>query len=491
MATLDANAVAQMALKVGLATESQVQDAWMELGQRGGEAEPFLRLMERRGIMTPYQSTKLLKGEVDGYFLGGYKILYKIASGSFGRVYRAEEPQSGRIVAIKVLRRRWSEDDHTIDLFEREGHVGLNLRHPNIVETLAVAQDPITKQYYIVMEFVEGGNLRDILQIRGKLQPAEALRFMEDMVSGVVHAYSRGVTHRDMKLTNVLISSQGAAKLVDFGLAGIFSRKGLELEHSSDKVDRTVDYAGLEKRTGVKAGDIRSDIYFLGCILYEMLTDRSPLVMTKDPRMRMSPSRFENIPPMRRDEVDAPPAVFQLVERMMSLDPRMRYQTPSQLLDAVKEVRQELESGVSSDKAKPVVRSVFVVERDERLQDAMRDRFKKIGFRVYVAADPARAIDRFLMQPYDALVLDAGTTGEDGRFTFEKIMKDAERQALSCAGILILSEEQAAWAQEIPPQPKTAVLVRPLSLGQLHRKLVDLVPPPAPTDNGEGSAKAT
>ena len=213
--------------------------------------------------------------------------------------------------------------------------------------------------------------------------------------------------------------------------------------------------------------------------------------MTKDPRMRMSPSRFENIPPMRRDEVDAPPAVFQLVERMMSLDPRMRYQTPSQLLDAVKEVRQELESGVSSDKAKPVVRSVFVVERDERLQDAMRDRFKKIGFRVYVAADPARAVDRFLMQPYDALVLDAGTTGEDGRFTFEKIMKDAERQALSCAGILILSEEQAAWAREIPPQPKTAVLVRPLSLGQLHRKLVDLVPPPAPSDNGEGSAKAT
>src|SRR5262249_60712092 len=135
----------------------------------------------------------------------------------------------------------------------------------------------ITGQYYIVMEFVEGGNLRDFLAIRKKLSPAEALKLIEDAASGIGHAYSRGVTHRDMKLTNVLISTQGTAKLVDFGLAGIFSRKGLELEHSSDKVDRTVDYAGLEKRTGVKAGDIRSDIYFLGTILYEMLTGRAPL----------------------------------------------------------------------------------------------------------------------------------------------------------------------------------------------------------------------
>src|SRR5262249_28943665 len=156
-------------------------------------------------------------------------------------------------------------------------------------------------------------------------------------------------------------------KLVDFGLAGIFSRKGLELE-GGEKVDRTVDYAGLEKRTGVKSGDVRSDIFFLGCILYEMLTGRSPLLMTKDPRVRMSAGRFDNVQPMRRQELKAPPSVFQLVERMMSLDPRHRYQTPSQLLDAVREARQDVETGKTTGKAaKPVARSVFVVERDQRL----------------------------------------------------------------------------------------------------------------------------
>src|SRR5207302_1988283 len=150
--------------------------------------------------------------------------LYKIASGSFGRVYRADDPRSGRIVAVKVLRRKHSEKKHVIDLFEREGRVGMSLRHPNIVEILAVNRDQASRQYFIVMEFVEGGNLRDFLGIRKKIEPAEGLRILEDVTAGLNYALSQGLTHRDMKLTNVLISSQGIAKLVDFGLAGVYSK---------------------------------------------------------------------------------------------------------------------------------------------------------------------------------------------------------------------------------------------------------------------------
>jgi serine/threonine protein kinase len=484
MVNVDAPTLAQRMLQLGLVTETQLQEGWEEVGQRVGEPEPLLRALERKGYLTPYQSQKLLKGDREGYAIGGYRILYKIASGSFGRVYRAADPQSGRVVAIKVLRRRWSEDEHAIDLFEREGKLGLTLQQPNIVEVLAVNQDPVTGQYYIVMEFVEGGNLRDFLGIRKKLSPAEALKLIEDAVSGIAHAYSRGVTHRDMKLTNVLISTQGTAKLVDFGLAGIFSRKGLELD-SSEKVDRTVDYAGLEKRTGVRPGDVRSDIYFLGCILYEMLTGRSPLYLTRDPRVRMSPQRFDNVQPMRPDEVEAPPSVFQLVERMMSLDPQTRYQTPAQLLEAVRAARQDLDKPVSGPSSKPTIRSVFVVEKDERLQDAMRDKFKEMGYRVFLAADPARALDRFRQQPFDAIVLDAGTTGYDGRLVFEHILNEAERQVLTCAGILIVSQDQAAWAKELSARPSVAVMVRPLTLKQVRMQLQQLVPLPAKATNNQ------
>jgi serine/threonine protein kinase len=478
MAELDAPLLANVMLKLGLVGEAQIQEAFEELGNRNPPPEELLRFLERQGSITRFHTQKLIKGDTHGIVLGGYKILYKIASGSFGRVYRAEDMQTGRVVAVKVLRQRWSEDEHTIDLFNREGRLGLALRHSNIVEVLAVNQDPATKQYYIVMEFIEGGNLRDILAIRGKLKPAEALRFIEECASGIAHAYSQGVTHRDLKLTNVLISTHGVAKLVDFGLAGIFTRKGLEIE-SGEKIDRTVDYAGLEKRTGVKPGDVRSDIYFLGCILYEMLTSRSPLVMTRDPRVRMSAQRFDSVLPMRPEEVQASPSLYQLVDRMMSLDPKLRYQTPSQLLDAIQGVRAEIEGRAQTATDRPgrlSVRSVFVVERNEKAQNALRVRLKELGYRVFIAADPARALDRYGLQPYDAIILDAGTTGEEGRFTFEQILKDASRQGRSCAGILILSEDQLDWAHEVPTSAKVAIMRPPVSLRKVCQKLQELVP---------------
>src|SRR5215813_5060435 len=168
-----------------------------------------------------------------------------------------------------------------------------------------------------------------------------------------------------MKLTNILISSQGTAKLVDFGLAQIYANVGRD----DERVERTVDYAGLEKATGVKSGDVRSDIFFLGCVLYELLTGRSPLEMTRDKHARMNPRRFSDVQPMRREELDAPPSVFQLVETMMSLSPERRYQTPSQLLDTIRNVRRELQSGATATKpGAGGVQSIYVVETDERLK---------------------------------------------------------------------------------------------------------------------------
>src|SRR3989440_229265 len=123
--------------------------------EAGRVMPPLIRLkshLERKGLITNYQSGKVLKGDTDGFFYGGYRILYKISSGSFGRVFRADDPRTGIVVAIKVLRRKWSDDKHSIDLFEREGKLGMSMRHPNVVEILAVNRDVVSKQYYIVME---------------------------------------------------------------------------------------------------------------------------------------------------------------------------------------------------------------------------------------------------------------------------------------------------------------------------------------------------
>lgn len=473
MDPMDSNAFEQTILKLGLVNQGQLAEVHDEIGPAPAFHE-LIAALERKGYLTPLQRGKVLKGDTDGYILGGYKLLYKIQSGSFGRVYRAVDPRDGRVVAVKVLRRRWSENEQRIEMFIREGKVGLMLKHPNIVEVLAINRDPSSLQYYIVMEFVEGGNLREILQIQPgkKMTVAQSLRIIEDCANGLTYAYSRGMTHRDIKLTNILISDTGEAKLVDFGLAQFFSAFARTEE---EKVDRTVDYAGLERGTEVKMGDVRSDLYFLGCVLYECLTGRPPLSMTRDKNARMRKARFEEVRPIHPNEIDGPPSVLMLVETMMALDPKQRYQTPSQMLDAIRRVRREVESNSGNGDDRPIQRSVFLAEPDERLQGVLRDGLKDQGYRVYLAGDPLRALDRFHKQPFDGLIVDARTTGEEGLRVFENVIDEAARRRLRCAAMLLIDEEQSDRVVQLPQGPHIGFMSENITFKTVSRRLKELM----------------
>jgi serine/threonine protein kinase len=473
MAKLNMSSLAELALQVGVVNAWEVNESQDDPECQPNDPESLLRVMRKKNFLTPWQSDKLSKGDTDGYFLGGYKLLYLISSGSFGRVYRASDP-NGTVVAIKVLRQRWSENAQSIKLFEREGKVGMSLQHPNIVQILAVNSDPVTKQHYIVMEFVEGTTLKDFLATRKKLTVAEAMKITEDAAAGLEYAAAKGMTHRDLKPTNILISTQGVAKLVDFGLAGVTGGA------DDTKVERTVDYAGLEKATLAKPNDPRSDIYFLGCVVYEMLSGRSPLDMTKDKAARMQKSRFENVQPLTPTEVQAPPAVFQLVEMMMALNPVLRYQSPQQLHDAVCKVRQGLEASAGGSGPK----TLFLVEPNEKLQEAIRVRFKEAGFRVLLSADPSKALLRFQQTPFDALIVDAGATGERGFVVFREIMEEARQVHHPCGGVVMLSENQAKWLDRLFPNPRQVALVRPINMKQLFTTVTELVPAPTPAPGG-------
>src|SRR5204863_9501392 len=142
--------------RLGLMSDQEAREVVYELDDNQATAEDFLRFCERKNLLTPWQRSKLLKGDTDGYVLGGYKLLYKIASGSFGRVFRGVDP-AGQVVALKVLRRRWTEKPHWVETFLREGQIGLSMQHENIVAILAVNQDAKSGQHFIAMEFVEGG----------------------------------------------------------------------------------------------------------------------------------------------------------------------------------------------------------------------------------------------------------------------------------------------------------------------------------------------
>ncbi len=483
---LDASGIGQLALRLSLVSDDQVRECLIELDDKKAPPEDMVRLLERKKYLTPWQGHKLLKGDLEGYFLGGFRILYKIASGSFGRVYRGDDPRTGQVVAIKVLRNKWTMDKQKVDLFMREGKLGLSIRHPNIVSVLAVNQDPKTGQYFIVMEFIEGWNLRDLLQARKKLPPDESLRYLDECAQGLTYSYGRGLTHRDIKPTNILIAaSSGQAKLVDFGLAEISQGSAVHLQRQDERdedvaVDRTVDYAGLEKATNQKPGDVRSDIYFLGCVLYECLTGVPLMPVTRDRQARMQARRYMEVEETLHKSgptFGLDPALIRLIAKMVAFEPTQRFQTPAQLVEALATCRADLTSGAIQARVPVGPKTLFVVEQNQKLQDAFRERFKEQGYRVLLTIDPGQAVKRYQQQAYHALIIDARTVGREGVTAYNDVLRAADNAGLEVSVILLLKEDQAGWRVQARQHIRGAVLTDPgITMKKVLLKLRELVP---------------
>jgi eukaryotic-like serine/threonine-protein kinase len=478
--TADAGTTANFVVRLGLTDEYTARECLIELDNNRAPASDYVRMLERKGILTPFQTQKVLKGDRDGYFLGGYRILYRIASGSFGRVYRGDDPRTGQVVAIKVLRRRWTDDPRQVEHFEREGRIGRTISHPNIVNILAVSKDQTTGQHFIVMDFVEGGNLRDILNIRERIEPEEALRIMEECVNGLTYAFSRGLTHRDIKPSNILLATDKVAKLVDFGLARIntgntiFYDKGSATADKDEEaqMDRTVDYAGLEKATDIdtKTSDVRSDIYFLGHVLYEMIAGEAIMPRLKDKHAAMQRRRFEEVEAkiaQKAPELGIHPAIVKLILKAVAFNPLARFQNPSQFLEAIRGVRAELAGSSDVVRRADGPLTIFVVEANVKLQDVFREKLRKLGFRVLISSDMTNALKRYQQSPYHALLVDAGTIGKEGVENFRKVLREADSNHLDLSGILILNEDQAIWAEQIKGFENSDAFVRPVGIKQL------------------------
>ena len=430
MSELTAEEIAQAAFDRDLIDERQLRELWSELGSGQLDADGLQQLLMRRELVTNYQIKKLLRGERYGYFFGPYKVLYKIGSGTFAHVYRAVHRETGQIRAIKVLRREISQvHARGIDLeeqredFIREGEMGKSLKHPNIVPIYEVGSN--AHDAWIVMDFIEGRNFRDFMKAR-RLEPPEAIRLAIDICRGLDYAFQRGVSHRDLKASNVIVSSLGQAKLLDFGLAGTDpAANDDELEKMENRA--TVDYAALERVTGVRKDDSRSDVFFLGAMLYQMLSGQPALEETRDRRARMSRQRFEEIKPLGQVMPELYKDIVAVVAKAMQLDPEARYQTPAEMLSDLIVLQDRLTGGSDgkvADVARPAVRqrSVMIVEPNANVQEALRNQFKQEGFRVLVTTDPDRPSSMFAdtNQKPDCVIFSTLTLGEEALRAFNE-----------------------------------------------------------------------
>lgn len=503
MPELTSEQLAQRALDLNLLDDRQLQEVWSGFGRRNVPVQQFIQVLLRRELMTNFQLERLLKGERAGFFYGDYKVLYLVAGGTFARVYRAAHKETGVMRALKVLRKRYSDDSQQTEHFCREGMVGMALRHPNIVPIYEVYSKGLT--HFLVMEFVEGHNLREFLRIRKRLSPVEATRLAVDMAAALKHALDHGVCHRDMKLTNVLISSRGQAKLVDFGLAS--TDANLTDESLGERINaRTIDYAGLERATGVRKDDLRSDIYFLGVMYYHMLVGRSPLVDTRERIARLSRSRYTDVVPIHQADPTVPRVVAAVVNKAMHLNPDRRYQTPGELLTDLQEALERLNRG-EHDAASPAEfesvvpavwtppsrgtpssakpsRSVMFVESNQRFQDLLRTAFKKAGYRVLVTSDPQRALARFEEEklPAAAIVFSASQLGEAAVEAFRTFAAGERTRALPA--ILLAEGNHAELADRLQAEltGHRQLLSLPIKTTQLQQvldRLLEQIAPPA------------
>jgi serine/threonine-protein kinase len=479
-----AETIAQRAFDLGLLDERKLREIWAALGTHEVGLEEFIQFLVSHEHLTNYQVEKLVKGDRAGYFFGNYRVLYLVGYGTFARVYRAAHRETGKIVAIKVLRSRFSENPVQASLFVREGRLGCVLRHPNIVPIYDVFSKG--RMHFLVMEFVEGRNLREFIRHRKKLDPIEAARMMIGITDGMRYAVEHGMTHRDLKVSNVLVSSRGQPKLVDFGLASIDENLSDDALANLSNT-RTVDYAALERATGVRKDDARSDIYFLGCIFYHMLTGQPPLQETRDRLQRLSKQRFLDVVPVRKLDPTVPIWASVLVNKAMELDPEKRYQSPAAMLHELRAASRKLaRDGADGDQGEPegdtssfggveTGRSVMVVESDTRLQDEFRKWFKQAGYRPLVTSDPLRAFGRLRQDAAlaDCVVFDAQQLGEAAFETFNKLIDD-ERTA-SLPAILVVGAGQQAWKSQAKTAKHRVVLVMPITMRQLHSAIEQLL----------------
>lgn len=491
----------QRCVDLELATPAQIDRIWGELRTEQVSLEDVKSILLRKGIITNFQLERMLTGERLGYYYGPYKVLYMIGAGTFARVFRAVHRETGKVVAVKVLRRRHRDQVAQIEQFLREGRMGLELRHPNIVTIYEIVNDP--RAPYLVMEFVEGETLREIIKIRGTFEPIHALRIMHDICSGLDFAFQKGITHRDLKLSNVLVHSSGRCKLVDFGLAALADTSSPEAIADCPSA-RAIDYAALERGTAVRKGDHRSDIYFVGCIFYHIVSGRAPLTETRDRLMRLNVTRFVEMPSLGEVAPGMPESIYAICNKAMEFSPEKRYQTPGQVLadveSALKKLERELanpedaaqkkasSNSVSAEVLEPEDvlegqgKTVLVVENRAELQDLLREKLKKRGYRVLVYSDPERALAKFApdeSNPANCLILGATNLGNEALDAFNQFVSDEHTKHLPA--ILLVDPKQQHIVRGANTSERHVLIPMPLKVRELREALVHLTSKSADT----------
>jgi serine/threonine protein kinase len=324
-----------------------------EAGEHVASTARFGRWLAVNRYVTEYQASLLVKGHADGFFLNHYKVLERVGRGRMAGVYKAVHPL-GQVVAAKVLPPSRAKNPQTLGRFKREADLSLQLNHPNVVRSFqtGLAGD----LHYLVMEYLEGETLEEVIERRKRLPPGEAVRLVHQALQGLQHIHEKGMVHRDLKPANLMLtwpadarpSAANAAdtlkatvKILDIGLG----RQLYDESHPEAPDDRieltaegvilgTPDYLAPEQARDPRTIDIRADIYSLGCVLYHALAGTPPFP-DRNILSQMVKHATQKPKPLREFNAEVPDGLQQIVDWMMAKKPQERYPTPARAAQAL------------------------------------------------------------------------------------------------------------------------------------------------------------
>jgi serine/threonine protein kinase len=251
--------------------------------------------------------------------LDGYELLDVVATSGMATVFRARDVATGRQVAIKVPHPEMESDPAMYERFQREQDIGVKIDHPGVMKVLA---NPERSQVYMVMEWLDGRLLRQILNEHRQLPVERAVRITVAICEALEHVHEHGVVHRDLKPENIMVGPEDAVHLIDFGIAGSAGARRLTFAGFSQSMG-TPDYISPEQVKG-KRGDARSDVFALGVMLYEMLTGVVPFTGA-NPFAVMNDRLLNQPRPPRELNAAITPELQEILYRAMEREPKNRY----------------------------------------------------------------------------------------------------------------------------------------------------------------------
>ncbi|MBO0700316.1 MAG: serine/threonine protein kinase [Zavarzinella sp.] len=327
---LDAQEFIEHVVASGLLDREEVQRAVESLPPTD-RARLVARHLVETGKLTKFQAERLLGGKTDGFQLGQYRILDELGRGGMGRVYKAVHLAMGRFVALKMISPALTQTERARELFQREVRAAGRLHHPNIV----TFYDAHTTgdRCYLVMEFVDGPNLSQLVREQGPLPVEQACEYIRQAALGLEYAHAQGLIHRDIKPSNLLVQQTTTGpqvKMLDFGLSLASTGDVPAAGQVPNTVLGTPDYVSPDQIRNQHEVDGRSDLYSLGCTFYYLLTGEPPFP-GGTPLEKVIRHQQDAPVSVQTRRPDVPEAVAAIVHKLLAKNPKWRYQKAGEL----------------------------------------------------------------------------------------------------------------------------------------------------------------